>query len=159
MKILTNPNPILFKKSSEVNIEEIISQNMKELGTAMIETMLGNDGVGLAAPQIGYNLRLISVSTKEGPTLLFNPKIIKKSWRKEWEEEGCLSIPLIFGEVKRNYAVTCVYHNENGQEKKLKAKGLLARAVQHEIDHLDGILFISKAKKLKKINEAEIEEE
>jgi len=117
------------------------------------ETMIKKEGIGLAAPQVGENIRLIVINTKKGPILMFNPKIMKKSWLKEWGEEGCLSVPLVFGDVNRHKKITCVFCNRKGAKEKINASGLLARVIQHEIDHLDGILFIDKAKNLKKIDE------
>ena len=113
--------------------------------------MLEKDGVGLAAPQTGKNIRLCVVNTKEGPICLINPEITKKSWKKEWAEEGCLSIPSIFGQVRRHKNITCKYIDKDKKIIKLDADGLLARVIQHEIDHLDGVLFIDKAKDIKEI--------
>jgi peptide deformylase len=93
------------------------------------------------------------VNTKNGPVFLFNPKIVQRSWLKEWNEEGCLSVPLIFGDVRRHKKITCVCCNRQGKKSRMRASGFLARVIQHEIDHLDGILFVDKAKNLKKIDE------
>jgi len=82
---------------------------------------------------------------------MINPEIIKKSWKKCWDEEGCISVPNTYGQVRRHYKVSCIYLNKNSQKQKIEAEGLLARIIQHEIDHLDGILFIDKAKDIKKI--------
>lgn len=117
----------------------------------MIKTMKEKDGVGLAAPQIGENIRLIVISIKDGPVCLFNPKITKKSWAKEWNEEGCLSVPGTYGKVKRCKKINCIYFDKDKQKTKIQALGLLSFVIQHEIDHLDGILFIDKAKDIKKI--------
>ena len=151
LKILINPNPILRKKSAEISKDDIGSKKFKELCLDMEELMLENDGVGLAAPQIGKNIRLCVINTKEGQIGLINPKITKKSWKKEWGEEGCLSLPNIFGQVKRHGKITCKYLDKNGEEAKIDADGLLARVIQHETDHLDGILFIDKAKDVKRV--------
>jgi peptide deformylase len=151
LKILTNPNPILRKKSVEISQEEINSRKIKALCSDMVRTMCENDGVGLSAPQIGQNIRLCIVNTENGPTCLINPKITKKSWAKVWGEEGCLSVPDIFGQVRRHKKITYKYFDENSKKKKLDAVGLLARVIQHEIDHLDGVLFIDKAKNIKEI--------
>jgi peptide deformylase len=165
LKIITNPNPILRKKSVEINEKDISSQKIKELYLDMEEIMLKGDGIGLAAPQVGKNIRLcvINASTlpasrflsenriKEGTICMINPKITKKSWAREWGEEGCLSVPNVFGQVRRHKKITCQYFDLNGQKIKLNADGLLARVIQHEIDHLDGILFIDKARDVKEI--------
>jgi peptide deformylase len=114
--------------------------------------MVKQDGVGLAAPQIGKSIQLIVIYFKESTLVIINPKIIKKSFSKVWGEEGCLSVPDKFGEVKRHKKITIIYTNENGQKQQLAAKDMLARVIQHEIDHLNGILFIDKARKIQTIN-------
>jgi peptide deformylase len=149
IKILTNPNPILRKKAEK--IKDITTKEMQKLIPEMIETMLTKDGVGLAAPQIGQSVRLITVRYKDGTLVMGNPKIIKKSLVKEWDEEGCLSVPNVYGEVKRCKKITVKYLDDQGKEKQLSGEGLLARVIQHETDHLDGILFIDKARNLRKI--------
>lgn len=146
LEIIIHPNPILRKKSQKVT--SILSDELQKLIPQMIETMKAKNGVGLAAPQIGQNIRLLVVSHKDQDLVVINPKILKKSLLKEWDEEGCLSIPHRYGQVKRHKSITIKYLNESGQEQTLKANGLLARIIQHEIDHLDGILFIDKAKDL-----------
>lgn len=151
LKVLTERDPSLREKSKKVSEDEIETAQMDKFVDDMSETMLEKDGIGLAAPQVGRNIRLIIVNTKEGPLAMFNPEITKKSFGKCWEEEGCLSVPDTFGEVKRHKKVTCVYQNTGGDKMKLKAEGLLARIIQHEIDHLDGILFIDKARRIHKI--------
>lgn len=150
LKIVIHPNSILRKKSEK--IKDPLSLDIQKLIPEMIKTMIAKDGVGLAAPQIGKNIRMIIVRYKDNNLVIINPKIIKKSLLKEWDEEGCLSVPGIFGDVKRCKKITIKYLDELGKEKKLSAEGLLARIIQHEIDHLDGILFIDKAKNLKIIN-------
>ncbi|MBI5765813.1 peptide deformylase [Candidatus Falkowbacteria bacterium] len=149
LKIITQPNPILRKKSRAV--KDILTQKIQELIPQMAETMVNHDGVGLAAPQIGKNIRLITVNHKDRVLAIINPKIARKSFIKEWCEEGCLSVPDKFGEVKRSKSIIIEYFDEKNNQKILKAPGLLARVIQHEIDHLDGILFIDKARKLHNI--------
>lgn len=151
LPIIIHPNPGLRKKSVKINLDEINKGKFKKFCLDMAVTMREKDGIGLAAPQTGANIRLIVVNTKRGPLCMLNPKIIKKSWLKEWNEEGCLSVPNIFGKVKRHKKLTCVYLDKKGKNKKIQAQGLLAFVIQHEIDHLDGILFIDKAKDIKKI--------
>jgi len=152
LPILINPNPVLRRKSKEISKEELNSKELQELCLDMAKTMKAKDGLGLAAPQIGENIRLIVINTQDGTICLLNPKITKRSWGKERGEEGCLSLPNIFGEVKRHKKIDCLYLNAKGKEVKIQANGLLARVIQHEIDHLDGILFIDKAKNVKKID-------
>lgn len=146
LEIIINPNPILRKKSQ--NVADVLNDKIQKLIPEMVETMKAKNGVGLAAPQIGQNIRLVVVGYKDKDLVIINPKIIKKSLLKEWDEEGCLSIPHKYGQVKRHKNITVKYLNENAQEQTLKASGLLARIIQHEIDHLDGILFIDKARNL-----------
>jgi len=150
LKIITQPNPILRKKSSEINLNEIKSREFKRLFSAMAKTMLKTDGVGLAAPQIGRNIRLAVINSKDGVICLINPKITKKSWARELGEEGCLSIPGVFGKVKRHKKITLRFYNQDEKKIKLTAQGLMARVMQHEINHLDGILFIDKAVEIEK---------
>ena len=129
------------------------NQEYQTLLSDMALTMEKKDGVGLAAPQIGRNIRIIVVVSKNGPVFFINPKLNKKSFFKEWGEEGCLSVPLEFGDVKRHKSVTCEYFNQKGDKKTIVAQGLMARILQHEIDHLDGILFIDKAKNIRKLDD------
>lgn len=153
LKIITQPNPILRKKSSELSLKEISSREFKRLVLSMKKTLIKTAGLGLAAPQIGKNIRLAVINFQAGACCLINPKIIKKSWARELEQEGCLSIPGVFGKVKRHKKITLIYHNQGGKKIKLTAQGLLARVMQHEIDHLNGILFIDKAVEIEKNDE------
>lgn len=148
LKIITNPNPILRQKAKEIT--DVSTREIQKLIPEMIETMLKKDGLGLAAPQISQSIRLIAVRHKNGEIAMINPKIVKKSLLKEWDEEGCLSVPNIFGEVKRCKKITIKYLDENGKQHKMSGEGLFARVIQHEIDHLDGVLFIDKARNLRR---------
>lgn len=127
------------------------SAEFKQLLKDMTLTMLEKDGVGLAAPQIGKTIKLAIIKTKDGPIAFINPEIIKKSWAKEWGEEGCLSVPNVFGLVRRHKKISCRYQDKQGKKKVIETKGIMARILQHEIDHLEGILFIDKAKEIKEI--------
>jgi len=151
LKILTNPNPILRKKA--LAIKDVSKAEVQKLIPQMVEVMMTRDGVGLAAPQVGQSVRLITVRYQDGHLVLVNPKIVKKSLLKEWGEEGCLSVPNVYGEVKRCQKITVKYLDENGKTHKMSGEGLFARVIQHEVDHLDGVLFIDKAKKLKRVEE------
>lgn len=153
LPIVTNPSPILRQKSREINLEELKKQEFQDFCDDMKKTMKEKDGVGLAAPQVGENIRLIVVSEKNGPICMINPKITKKSLRKEWDEEGCLSVPGYYGKVKRCKKLTCEYTDRAGNKTKINAEGLFARVMLHEIDHLDGVLFIDKAKNLKEVEQ------
>ncbi len=144
MKIVTVPNPILNKKTELIkNFDKSLSVLAKE----MIATCRSANGIGLAAPQVGKSVRLCIINLEHlglDPFALVNPKIIKKSWKKIEMEEGCLSIPGLFGIVKRPTKVTVEFENLIGIKNTLEADGLLSRVIQHEVDHLDGILFTSK---------------
>jgi peptide deformylase len=153
LDIITHPNPILRQNSKPIDINSFEEKKWQQLCKDMTLTMLKRDGVGLAAPQIGRNLRLIVINTADGPLCLINPVLKRKSLRREWGEEGCLSLPNIFGQVKRHKKVVCNYFDWQKKKKTIVAHGLLARIIQHEIDHLDGILFIDKAKNIKKIKQ------
>ena len=150
LKIITIPDPILRKKS--VKITDVFDVKIQKLIPQMFETMIKGDGVGLAAPQIGLNIRLIVVKHKDGNIAMINPKIVFKSLIKEWGEEGCLSVPGTFGEVKRSKKITVKYTDEKGKNKTMIASGFLARVIQHEVDHLDGKLFTDKARNLVKVS-------
>lgn len=145
--LVFHPDPRLRLIAKELPVASIPSY--ASLATDMAETMIVDKGIGLAAPQIGEDIRLIIVSAKSGPQIMFNPKITKKSLRQEWGEEGCLSIPGVFGDVKRYKIITCSFFDVEGIERTAEAHGLLARVIQHEIDHLNGILFIDKAKNIR----------
>ncbi len=152
LPIIKHPNPILRKKSVKINKKDLKIQEFQQLYFDMAETMLKEDGSGLSAPQIGKNIRFITVNTKDGVLGMINPEIIKKSWATEWHEEGCLSIPNIYGKIKRNKKVSCNFIDIKGKEKLIEACGLMAFIIQHEIDHLNGILFIDKAKDIEKLS-------
>lgn len=145
-RIVEVGDPVLKEKSRVV---PRITPNVIKLLDNMAETMYDAPGVGLAAPQVGVSKRIAVVDVGEGNGLieLINPVIIQKEGF-EIDIEGCLSIPGIKGEVQRYARVVVKALNREGKEVKYEGDGLLARAFQHEIDHLDGILFIDKAQKL-----------
>lgn len=151
LKILTYPHPALRQKSKVVDLQELKDKKLRAFCLSMAKTMLKKEGVGLAASQVGKNIRLNVINIKGKQIIMINPKIVKKSLLKEWGEEGCLSVPDTFGDVKRHKKITCCYFDLDKKENKIKAEGLLARVIQHEIDHLDGILFIDKAKDIKHV--------
>lgn len=142
--IITNPNKILRNISQDIDLGQINSPEIQELFPAMEKIMIKKDGVGLAAPQIGKNIRIIVVRSENKILKMINPVITKKSWARESGEEGCLSIPNVFGKVLRHKKIKCIYFDEKGKKISLEASGMLARVIQHETDHLDGILFIDK---------------
>ena len=144
-EVLKNPNTLLRQVSSPVADTDLASEDMQNLIDEMMKTMKVENGVGLAAPQIGKHLRLIIAETDEGPRAFINPKIISTSNKIIDSEEGCLSIPGVFGLVKRHKTVKVKAKDRYGNPVRMKVGGLLAVIFQHEIDHLDGILFIDKA--------------
>jgi peptide deformylase len=151
-KILTEPDPFLRQKSAKV-IE--VNDEIRILMDDMLETMYAAPGIGLAAIQIGVakNVIVIDLSRedeKKNPLYLVNPKIITNSDNKAAYEEGCLSVPGQFAEINRPDKCKIKYLDYNGIEKVLDAQGLLATCIQHEMDHLEGILFIDYLSKLKK---------
>jgi peptide deformylase len=148
LSIIEYPNPILLKKTEP--ILDAKKSSIKKLISNMLETMEENNGVGLAAPQVGKSLRLCVIRVENETYILINPRITYKSYLKEICEEGCLSFPGKFIPVKRHKKVRVKAQNELGEEVMIKADGLLSRALQHEIDHLDGKVFIEKEVKVRK---------
>ncbi|EKE25007.1 MAG: hypothetical protein ACD_5C00331G0008 [uncultured bacterium] len=153
MKIVKNPSPVLRKKT--VKIKDPLAKDVQELISSMLETMYANNGVGLAATQVGSDLRLCVIETDGEQYVLINPQITSKSKNKVISEEGCLSFPGKYFPISRHSEVQVRYINEFGKADKVKGHGLLARALQHEIDHLDGILIIDRVSKnyLKKLQQ------
>ena len=144
LKIITIPDPILTKKTSPV---KEFDAGLKKLVSQMIETCRKANGIGLAAPQIGKSIRLCIVNLEHlglAPFVLINPRITKKSWKKIELEEGCLSIPSVFGMVKRPVKITVEALNLKGEKHRFDAEGMVSRVIQHEVDHLDGVLFTTK---------------
>ena len=150
--ILTEPNPILRQISKPLDKVEIEQQKLMD---DMLETMYHAKGIGLAAIQIGVPLRVIvmDISKDENnkkPMFFVNPVIKNKNSNFSTYEEGCLSVPNQFAEINRPSVCEVEYLDYYGIKKKLKAEGLLATCIQHEMDHLEGILFIDYLSKLKK---------
>ena len=150
-KILTEPDPFLINKSQNV---DRVDDETRKLMNDMLDTMYAAPGIGLAAIQIGVPKRIIvidlSKEEEKKPLYFINPKIILKSDNKCTYEEGCLSVPGQFAEIDRPDQCHVKYLDYNGEPRELKAEGLLATCIQHEIDHLEGILFIDYLSKLKK---------
>jgi len=148
LKILTYPNPLLKKKAQVVKNSQ--SPEIKKLILDMLETMEKNNGLGLAANQVGQPERICVIKV-EGKTHIFiNPRLKSKSWSKVVCEEGCLSFPGKFIPIKRSKNIKVEALNRDGKKFVLKAEGFLSRVIQHEVDHLDGVLFIEKEIKNKK---------
>ena len=150
--ILTEPNKLLRQISQPV---ERVGDAERELMNDMLETMYAANGIGLAAVQIGVPKRIIVMDlskeeNKKLPMYFVNPVITKKNNEKKTYEEGCLSVPNQFAEIDRPSKCEIEYLDYNGNKQNLQAEGLLATCIQHEIDHLEGILFIDYLSKLKK---------
>lgn len=126
---------------------ERVDKKIKTLLDDMADTMRARNGVGLAAPQVNESLRIIVCDDGSGLLELINPEIVKKEGC-ELGLEGCLSVPGYYGDVERATRITVKAINRNNKKVQIKAKDFLARIIQHEIDHLDGILFIEKAESL-----------
>jgi len=153
LAIRTLPDPILRQKAKQV---KVIGPSVKELIRDMLETMHAVPGrAGLAGPQVGVSLRVIviSASEAEGDVVLINPEIVKTKGERILQE-GCLSIPGYIGEIKRAEKVTAKGKTPEGKEVRIRGEGLLAEALEHEVDHLNGILYIDRLEspdKLQKI--------
>ena len=150
--IIIEPDAILRKQSETL---EKVDKELRTLMDDMLETMYAAPGIGLAAVQLGILKRLIVIDIskekdKKNPLFLVNPKIISQSKNTSVYEEGCLSLPGHFAEIERPAECQIEYIDYDGKKKEMKASGLLATCVQHEVDHLNGILFIDYLSKLKK---------
>ena len=150
--IVIEPDPILRKKSEPL---ERVDNYLKQLMDDMLETMYAAPGIGLAAVQVGILKRLVVIDIskekeKKNPLFLINPVITFKSKRSSTYEEGCLSLPGHFAEIERPAECHLNYVDYNGKKQEIKAEGLLATCIQHELDHFDGVLFIDYLSKLKK---------
>ena len=151
-RILTEPDKFLRQKSQVV---EEVNDDMRQLMDDMLDTMYDAQGIGLAAIQIGVPKRIIVIDLskeieKKNPLYFLNPEIFWSSEEGATYEEGCLSVPGQFAEVDRPDKCHVKYLDYDGNKKELKAEGLLATCIQHEVDHLEGILFIDYLSKLKK---------
>lgn len=138
-------DPVLREKAKEV---KSITPNIIKLLDNMADTLYDANGVGLAAPQIGISKRVVVIDAGEGLIELINPEIIEYSDETEVQAEGCLSIPGAQGEVERYYKVTVRAMDRQGKTFEISGEGLLARALQHEIDHLHGVLYIDRASRM-----------
>ncbi len=160
LKVLQIPNPILKKVSEPV---EVINDDIRNILDDMLETMYVSKGIGLAAPQVGILKRLVVIDVDnkdvddEGnviqdyePLFFINPEIVEKSAETSCQDEGCLSVPGECEAVTRPDEVTIKFLDKNGKEHTQHMTGLLARCIQHEIDHLNGVVFVDKLSKLKK---------
>jgi len=149
------PDPVLKQKSKRVRV---IDGSIQRLIGDMIETMHSTGGVGLAAPQVGTPLRVAVIGIPgEEDIALINPKVVRRKGER-LVGEGCLSVPGYFGEIKRAESVTVKGRDPSGKEIRIKADELLAQALEHEIDHLNGVLYIDHLDSLDKLRKIEVEE-
>jgi peptide deformylase len=168
-KIVQDGNPVLRKIAKEVLVKDIKTPKIQKVLSDMSKSLQSqHDGVAIAAPQIGYSLRIFAVagkifdakfargkgipeneSTKIKDTYFINPVITKLSKKKEWMDEGCLSVRPLWGQVERSVNATVEAYDENGKKFTRGAGGLLAHIFQHETDHLNGVLFIDKARHIR----------
>ena len=154
LTVLTLPEPILRQKSKRVRS---IDGSVWKLAGDMIETMHAASGVGLAAPQVGVPLRVIVIGMpEEEDFVLINPEIVRRSGERV-VTEGCLSVPGYFGEIKRAQRVTVKGKDLSGKEVRIKAEELLAQALEHEIDHINGVLYIDHLESDEKLHRIEPE--
>ncbi len=153
LPIVMHPSPILEKECEKVSD---FDKKLKKILTNMYDTMIEADGVGLAAPQVGIDLQVavVDIGDDSGTLELINPEIIE-SEGSQTDLEGCLSFPGLYGEVTRPYSIKVRTLDRKGRMVEFQAQDFLARAIQHEIDHLHGILFTSKVEKY--ITEEELE--
>lgn len=148
LSIRKYPDPILKIKAEKV---KNIDGSVRELIRQMKETMIANDGAGLAAPQVGVAKQIIVVNTKKGPRAFINPEVIEPGKKKKKNQEGCLSFPGLWLKIVRPETVKIKAVDEEGKETVIEAKDVPALIFQHEIDHINGIEFIRRASLIEKI--------
>jgi len=156
LSIRNFPDPVLKQKAKRVRT---IDSSVKKLISDMIETMHSDPGrVGLAAPQVGVSLRVIVIGLPEAEDIaIINPEIVRRRGER-LINEGCLSVPGYFGQVQRAESVTVKGRDQSGKEIRIKADGLLAQALEHEIDHINGVLYIDHLESTDKLYKIEPEE-
>lgn len=153
LPIIVHPDPVLRRKAKRVSH---VDEPLNRLIDDMIETMYDASGVGLAAPQVGISLRIAVIGMPEEEVIvLVNPEMVKKSGERT-VTEGCLSIPGYIGEIKRAQKVTVKALDRNGKAFRIKADELLAEALEHEIDHLNGVLYIDHLESPDKLEKVEV---
>lgn len=159
LPIVKHPDPLLRQISRSVESQQLNHPDFLALCDNMIATMYGDDGVGLAAPQVGQSLRLIVVGklalkdiyeknlpfSIDADLVLINPVLSEYSWKKLVDSEGCLSVPGLAGDVERHFSLKAEALNRAGQPISFTATDYFARVLQHELDHLNGVLFIDRA--------------
>lgn len=148
LPIVTLPNLELRKRSAEADPAIIKTPEFQAWLEDLVETMWKADGVGIAAPQVGRPVRVFVAVDGKTPHIIINPVPVKKSWRMEDGEEGCLSVPGKYGIVRRYRSFKIKGLGRDGEHVVHDAHGFFARVLQHELDHLDGVLFVDRAKKV-----------
>jgi len=154
LNIITVPTPSLRVRSQDISRDSLLCDETQQLIDDMIATMYDDDGIGLAAPQVAQNTRICVIGKEaipkkhhiKGDLILVNPQWERISKKTLWDVEGCLSVPRIFGKVKRHKEIEVQAWDRNGAPISFDANDFFARVIQHEVDHLDGVLFIDKAK-------------
>ena len=149
LKIVKDGDPVLRELAKEVPVKDIGTPKFKTLLEDMLETMYDANGIGIAAPQIGASQRIFIAESGEGPIALINPTFTKKSWKMLKGEEGCLSVPGKYDKLKRHKAVTITALTVDGAKITFNAENFFARVLQHEMDHLDGFLYVDRVKQQK----------
>ncbi|MFH1582543.1 MAG: peptide deformylase [bacterium] len=148
LEVKKYPDPVLRKKSEEV---KEITPEIRKLIEEMVLVLEKDKGVGLAAPQVGVSKRIIVFETGEGVTVLINPQIVKKGKKQFMDMEGCLSFPNIWVKIKRPERIEIEAQDLLGRKIQMGASMMVSRVLQHELDHLDGILFIDKINFMEKL--------
>jgi peptide deformylase len=161
LPIVKLPTPSLRERSVEITKDILLSENTQKFIDDMIPTMYGDDGIGLAAPQVGKNIRVCVIGKEADKGLsddlvLVNPVWEKNSPKTKTEDEGCLSVPGKFGKVKRFTNIHVDALDRHGNPLSFEAKHFFARVIQHEVDHLNGILFIDKATDIYEVDPVEL---
>lgn len=151
LPIVTIPTPSLRDRSTEITRDFVLLPKTQQFIQDLVLTMYADDGIGIAAPQVANNIRICVIGREATPDkkhdlVLVNPVWMKTSRRTDWDVEGCLSVPKIYGKVKRYTHIQVNALDAQGNPISFDAKKFFARVIQHEVDHLDGILFIDKAK-------------
>jgi peptide deformylase len=149
LKIVHDGDPVLRVRAKDIDPAELKTAKFKKLLEDMLETMYAAHGVGIAAPQVAESIRLFIAESSDGPIALVNPVFTKKSWKMLNGEEGCLSVPGKFDKVKRHKTVTIEALTVDGEKISFMAENFFARVLQHEMDHLDGFLYVDRVKEQK----------
>ncbi len=148
LSIITHPNPILRQPAKDVPRERLDDGAFQEFLDDMTRTMIEADGIGLAAIQVAVPLNVAVINTENGPLHLVNPRIMNRGKHKETRTEACLSVPGLAGDVRRSTEIRVTALGRDGKALDLDASDLFARVIQHEVDHLNGILYIDRAERI-----------